>query len=195
MNDSVLRAIAPKVTRMIRQDHANLMATFHGYTADAPVHMRQSLAERICTSLEIHARLEEEVFYPALRELFPDGEVLQRCVPDHQEMRRLIARLRRMTAEDIGFDAAVLDLMRTFIHHMADEETVLLPAAERVLSEHLGELGARMTKRRLELARPRAGDIASSMVRSLPRSTIAMMVAAFGIGLVVAGVGRRRGER
>lgn len=195
MNHSVMRAFAPKVTRMIRLDHAHLMSVFHRYTADAPAHTRQALADRICIALELHAKLEEEVFYPALRELFPDGELVQKSVPEHQEMRRLIARLRRMSAQHIGFDGVVLELMRCFIHHMADEETVLLPAAERVLSEYLGELGARMTRRRFELARPRVGAIASSMVRAMPRSTLAMMAAAFGIGLLVAGLGRRRGDR
>ena len=49
----------------------------------------------------------------------------------------------------------------TFGH--ADEETLLLPAAERVLADQLGELGAQMTKRRFQLAAPRSGEIAGSI--------------------------------
>ena len=143
MTVNVLGAFAPKITRMIRADHANLLAVFHRYTADAATSTRQALADRICVALEIHLRLEEEVFYPALRELYPDGEVILKSEPEHNTIRRLVARLRRMSADDIGFDGAVLDLMRNFMHHVADEETVLLPAAERVLTEHLAELGGR----------------------------------------------------
>ena len=183
---NVLGAFAPKITRMIRSDHANLLSIFHRYTADAPGATRQALADRICVALEIHMKLEEEVFYPALRELYPDGEVIQKGEPEHNAMRRLVARLRRMTAQDIGFDGAVLELMRSVMHHIADEETVLLPAAERVLSEHLGALGSRMNKRRFELARPRMGEIASGVLRSTPPSALLMVGAAFGIGLLAA---------
>ena len=193
MTANVLGAFAPKITRMIRSDHASLLAIFHRYTADAPASTRQALADRICVALEIHMKLEEEVFYPALRELYPDGEVILKSEPEHSNLGRLVARLRRMSAQDIGFDGAVLELMRNFMHHVADEETVLLPAAERVLSDHLGELGGRMTKRRFELARPRVGEIVSSVVRSTPQSTLVMVAAAFGVGLLAAGLllGRR----
>lgn len=194
MTPAVLGAFAPKVTRLIRSDHAKLLSIFHRYTADAPARLRQALADRICVVLEIHTKLEEEVFYPALRELFPNSDVLQKSVPEHNDLRRLIARLRRMSAEDIGFDGAVLELMRNFMHHVADEETVLLPAAERVLSDYLDELGARMTRRRLELAAPRVGEIVSSLVRTVPLSTFGVVAAAFGIGLLVAGLVRDRGE-
>lgn len=195
MKATVLGALAPKITRVIRSDHADLLAIFHRYTADAPAWKRQALADRICIALEIHMQLEEEVFYPALRELYPDGEVILKSEPEHNNLRRLTSRLRRMSAEDIGFDGAVLELMRNVMHHIADEETVLLPAAERVLSEHLGELGGRMTKRRFELARPRIGEIVSGVVRSAPPSTLVALVAAFGIGLLAAALLGGRGER
>lgn len=195
MNATVLSAFAPKITRMIRSDHANLLAVFHRYTADASATTRQALADRISTALEIHMKLEEEVFYPALRELYPDGEVILKSEPEHNNLRRLTTRLRRMSAEDIGFDGAVLELMRAVMHHIADEETVLLPAAERVLSGHLGELGGRMAKRRFELARPRVGEIVSGVVRSTPPSTLVALATAFGIGLLAAALLGGRDER
>jgi len=72
--------------------------------------------------------------------------------------------------------------MRDVMHHVADEETRLLPDAERLLSDRLGELGAQMTKRRLELAAPRAGEIAMETMRAT--STGTMMMAA---GALLAG--------
>jgi hypothetical protein len=61
-----------------------------------------------------------------------------------------------------------MELMRDVLHHVADEETILLPEAERVLADRLGELGAAMTKRRMQLVLPRSGEIASDMARSIP---------------------------
>src|SRR5205085_3960104 len=129
-----------------------------------------------CVAIEIHAQLEEEIFYPALRAV-SDTDVVRKSVPEHDEMRRLINQLRKLQPTDAGYDESFQQLMNNVLHHVADEETLLLPAAERVLADQLGELGARMTKRRLQLAVPRSGEIAGSMARSV------------GAGAAVAGAG------
>jgi hypothetical protein len=64
--------------------------------------------------------------------------------------------------------------MRDVMHHVADEETVMLPAAEIALKDQLAELGAQYTKRQLELAGPRAGEIGSSLVRGMPGTAMLM---------------------
>ena len=106
--------------------------------------------------------LEEEIFYPAVREVTED-ELIRESMAEHQEMKRLIGLLRRMEPEAIDYDETVMALMREVLHHVADEETVVLPAAERLLGDSLGELGARMTKRRVQLVAPRSGEIALDM--------------------------------
>jgi hypothetical protein len=72
--------------------------------------------------------------------------------------------------------------MRDVMHHVADEETILLPEAERLMADRLGDLGAKMLKRKLELAAPRGGEIAGNMLKGMPKST--MMLAA---GALMAG--------
>ena len=72
--------------------------------------------------------------------------------------------------------------MRSVIHHVADEETHLLPIAERLMKDELGELGMAMTKRRVVLLKPHAGEIAISAARSFPAG------AAAGAVLITAGV-------
>ena len=73
--------------------------------------------------------------------------------------------------------------MRDVIHHVADEETVLLPEAERMLGhERINELGAEMTRRRLQLMAPRAGEMAMNTMKALPTSTVLMAA-----GVVIAG--------
>jgi hypothetical protein len=174
--DSLLSRISPSITNMIRMDHSHVLTTFHQYTADASLRVKKGLADQVCVALEIHSQLEEEIFYPALRAV-ADTEVVRKSVPEHDEIRRLINQLRKLEPASTGFDEAFYQLMNSVIHHIADEETLLLPAAERVLADDLGELGARMTKRRLQLAAPRTGEIAGSMARSV------------GAGTVVAGAG------
>jgi hemerythrin superfamily protein len=180
--NSLMKKLSPTATNMIRMDHSHVMLTFHQYEADTSPQTKQALVNTVCVALEIHAQLEEEIFYPAVRRVVTDPVVIDKVVPEHNEMRRLIARLRELEPTDAEYDRTFMELMRDVIHHVADEETVLLPAAERMLADEISELGAQMTKRRLELAAPRAGEIAGNTLRSLPASTMLMSV-----GAVLAG--------
>jgi len=155
---------------MIRADHAAVLDLFHRYDRDAAAATRQALAARICLALEVHAQVEEEIFYPAMGSV--DVGTVGKLIPEHDRMRSSIGALRGMSADEPRFESTLFELMREVIHHVADEETVLLPQAERVLGERLGELGARMMKRRLALMAPHAGEIARSGARTVPKSNL-----------------------
>jgi hypothetical protein len=174
--NTLLSHMSPSITNMIRMDHSHVLTTFHQFEADSPARVKRGLVDTVCVALEIHAQLEEEIFYPALRAV-ADTDFVKKSVPEHDEMRRLISQVRKLQPGDTGFDDAFLQLMNNVMHHVADEETLLLPAAERVLADRLGELGAQMTKRRLQLSAPRTGEIAGGMARSV------------GTGTLVAGAG------
>jgi Hemerythrin HHE cation binding domain len=180
--NSLINKISPSATNMIRMDHTHVLSTFHQYEIDSSPGTKQALVNTICLALEIHAQLEEEIFYPAVRAVTSHNRVMDKSVPEHNEMRRLIGRLRSMAPTDAGYDDTVMDLMRDVIHHVADEETSLLPDAERMLGDRLGELGAQMTKRRLQLSAPHAGEIAMNTARGLPASTMVMAAGALLAG-------------
>jgi hypothetical protein len=163
---SLMSQLSPSITNMIRLDHTHVLTAFHQYEIGSSARLKKGLTDNVCLAIEIHAQLEEEIFYPALR-VVADNEMVRKSTPEHDEMRGLIARLRNMPVEDPAFDDTFFELMRHVMHHVADEETLLLPAAERLLPERLSELGAQMTKRRLELSAPRTPEIASSVARSL----------------------------
>ncbi len=174
--------MSPTITHMIRMDHSHVLASFHQYEADTAAKTKQALVKTVCLALEIHAQLEEEIFYPALRAEIADNPVLNKSVPEHDQLRQLIAQLRTMTPDDAAYDDTFMQLMRNVMHHVADEETSLLPTAERVLAGRLNELGAQMTKRRLQLAAPHAGEIAMNTVRTMPASSMLMAAGALLAG-------------
>lgn len=179
---SIHSKLSPTITNMIRMDHTSVLETFHQYEIDSKPKTKKALVGTVCLALEIHTQLEEEIFYPAMRAVSADTAVLDKSVPEHNEIRRLIAQLRAMAPTDASYDQTFMQLMREVMHHVADEETSLLPDAERLLAPQLGELGAEMTRRRLELAAPRARELASNAVRGMPTSS--MLMAA---GAVIAG--------
>jgi hemerythrin superfamily protein len=172
-----LKKLSPSITDMIRFDHSHVMVTFHQYTRDKRPSVKKALAETICDALEIHATLEEEIFYPVMRTKADDQKVMEKSQPEHDEMRSIIAELRRTDAKDRRHDDLVFALMRDVQHHVADEETVLLPEAEQTLTrDRLSELGAEMTRRRLELVAPKAGKIATNQLVGFSGSTAALVV-------------------
>jgi hemerythrin superfamily protein len=190
---AVLEKFSPPITKMIRMDHSHVMMTAHKYTADAAPDKKKAIVTAVCRALEIHAQLEEEIFYPALRDVIADEQVLQKAKPEHDEMRRLVAELRDMEPGDTRHDARFMELMRDVMHHVADEETVLLPAAEKMLGDRLCALGVQMTKRRMQLATPHAGEMATATARAMPAGT--MLVAGgllTGAYLISRGLSRRQ---
>lgn len=187
-----LSKLSPTITDMIRFDHSHVMVTFHQYTKDKPAKVKKALAETVCDAVDIHATLEEEIFYPAMRAITTDEHVMGKSGPDHDEMRNIIALLRRTDAEDPDHDRLMLELMRLVIHHVADEETVLLPQAEAMIDkERLSEMGAQMTRRRLELVTPKAGKIAANTVVGFAGSTAAIALGVAGTLFAVRKFSRR----
>jgi hemerythrin superfamily protein len=184
---SLSKKVSPTITDMIRFDHSHVLVTFHQYTTNKSPKVRKALADTICNALEIHATLEEEIFYPAIRMLNNDEPVIHKSVPEHDQMRQLIAELRVTNPAEARHQELVMELMRDVIHHVADEETVLLVEAENMMDiDQLSELGVQMTKRRMQLLAPKAGKIAMDTVVGFSGSTVAM--AAGAIALVAGGL-------
>jgi hypothetical protein len=67
MNAS-LNNLSPSITAMIRMDHTHAMAVFHRYKVTTSDARKSALVRNVCLALEVHAQLEEEIFYPALRQ-------------------------------------------------------------------------------------------------------------------------------
>jgi hemerythrin superfamily protein len=171
--NQLLSRLSTTATHMIRTDHARVVGSFHEYDVNAPPRVKKALADSVCMALEMHAQLEEEIFYPAMRAV-ADTEFANKSGPEHQQMRELIGQLRNLEPTDTTFDNTFFKLMNVVMHHVADEETLLLPTAERVLADRLGELGAQMTKRRLQLAVPRTGQRLGAAARSMSSGTLIM---------------------
>ncbi len=189
--NALITKMSPTATRMIRRDHRAVVAQFHKLEPSLSTSAREAVVRTLCNALEIHAQLEEEIFYPALRNAGIELPALERSGPEHDEMRGLIDKVRSSEHDLPAQSEALNQLMRTVLHHVAEEETVLLPAAESMLGSQLGELGARMGARRLQLARPKMGRMAADMARASPARTALMVAGTLAAGALLVGRLRR----
>lgn len=181
---ALLNRVSPSATDMIRADHTRVLAAFHRYHLEAPPRRKRGIVETVCLALEVHAQLEEEIFYPALRAA-DNSLVDEQLIPEHEEMRRLIASLRSMAPTSEQYDATFMELMRAVMHHVADEETILLTHAESVMGDALMTLGRQMALRRMRLKAPRTPAMVGSAARAAPGTSLVMTAGALLAGAML----------
>jgi hemerythrin superfamily protein len=118
---------------LLDADHKGVKALFIQYNAlcedDAPAPAKQQLAEKICADLTVHAKIEEEIFYPKVREATGDEELLDHAEEEHAQAKALIAKIQGMKAEDAGYDETVRQLGEAIDAHVREErEQIFLKA-------------------------------------------------------------------
>jgi hemerythrin-like domain-containing protein len=111
---------------------------------------KSALVERICEELTIHARIEEEIFYPAVRAAIDDDDLMDEADVEHAGAKELIAQLEEMEPGDDHFDAKVTVLGENVDHHVKEEQGEIFPKAKKAKLDFVA-LGAQLLERKKEL--------------------------------------------
>jgi hypothetical protein len=117
--------------------------------------------------LEVHATLEEQIFYPAVKKVIEETQLVEEAVQEHKEAKALIAQLKKMQAQRNGaedFDEKFTELVEAVQHHVEEEEGEMFPKVEESELD-LAELGSEMSERKRELMQ-RMGMAGASQRRS-----------------------------
>jgi hemerythrin superfamily protein len=138
----------PSATQMIRQDHKNVEGLFKKFEQTKGADAKRRLAENAMVELEVHAALEEEIFYPAVeREVEDTASMISEAREEHQTVKQLIAELKGMQEADDEFESQFSELMENVQHHVEEEENEMLPKVEESGLD-LQSLGNQMSQRR-----------------------------------------------
>ncbi len=139
---------------LLTADHAEVRQLFEDYRQlveeDGDLEEKRALAEQICVALAVHADIEEEIFYPAMRESIDDDLLLDQAEVEHASAKDLIAQIQAMDPDDALYDAKILVLAEYVEHHVEEEESEIFPAAEKSGID-LEVLGAELAERKQEL--------------------------------------------
>lgn len=100
-----------------------------GSQARGAAQKKLELARQICQELTVHATIEEEIFYPALREALKETDVLAEAEVEHAGAKDLIAQIEAMEDADEMFDAKVKVLGEYIDHHVKEERNQIFPKA------------------------------------------------------------------
>lgn len=109
-----------------------------------------ALVEQICEELTIHAQIEEEIFYPAVRAATGDDDLMDEAEVEHAGAKDLIAQLETMEPGDDHYDAKVTVLGENIDHHVKEEQEEMFPKAKKAKLD-LAALGTQMLERRQKL--------------------------------------------
>ena len=90
---------------------------------------KRQLADKICQELTVHAQIEEEIFYPAIRKAIKDELMMNEAEVEHMSAKDLIAQIEEMDASDPMFDAKVTVLGEYIDHHVKEERNEMFPKA------------------------------------------------------------------
>ena len=142
---------APKdAIALLKADHEAVSQLFADYEKTRSVPNKKALVAQICTALSVHAQIEEEIFYPAVKAALKDKLLVPEASVEHAGVKDLIAQLKGVEPDGEMYDARVKVLSEYVKHHVKEEQNEMFPKA-RASSLDIVELGARMAARKDDL--------------------------------------------
>lgn len=140
---------------LLRADHKAVDALFAEYEKARAPSKKKMLVSKICTELSVHAQVEEEIFYPAVKQALKDKELVPEAIVEQATMKDLIAQVEGVEPDGEMFDAKIKVLSEYVKHHVKEEHTEMFPKAKATRLDML-ELGARIAERKKVLLAERA---------------------------------------
>lgn len=156
---------------LLTQDHNKVKMLFEEFekleTAEDAEDEKLDIVQEICAELTIHAKIEEEIFYPATIEAIGQLDIMDEAVVEHKGTREQIEQLVLMAPEEEYYDAKVMVLKEMVEHHIREEEGKMFPLLQKA-SIDLAALGQRLGQRKQELQMD-MGMISASMPKGQGR--------------------------
>jgi hypothetical protein len=138
--------------QLLADDHRTVEALFEKFEAASGAAAKEKLVKQICTELKVHAQIEEEVYYPAIRGKVEEAD-LDEAYVEHDSAKLLINELEAAAPDEAYYDAKVKVLSELIEHHVKEEEKQRdnLFQQTRAADIDLVGLGAQLAARKAEL--------------------------------------------
>ena len=142
-------------TALLTADHKLVSGLFKDYEKASTKAMKKKLVTQISMELSVHAQVEEEIFYPAVKKALNDHELVPEATVEHSSLKSLIAQVEDIEPDGEMYDAKIKVLCEYVKHHVKEEQDEMFPKAK---ATHLNmmELGDKITARKQELIAQRA---------------------------------------
>ena len=130
--------------QLLKNDH-KIVSGFFDQIESASGNSKKQLFTRLKSELDIHAHIEEKIFYPALENKKESREITLEAYEEHKVVKDLLSELANAQSADDEWDAKLKVLRENVDHHVEEEEGELFDKADDVLNdEQLDRLGDEM---------------------------------------------------
>jgi hemerythrin superfamily protein len=153
MNAKANDSKANNAIAMLTADHREVEELFEQFEklTDRAKARKKKIADQICTALTVHTQIEEEIFYPSVREEIGEAaDLLDEAEVEHASAKDLVMQIQEMDPDDELYDAKVKVLSEQIAHHVEEEEKELFPKVKKSELD-LDALGEEMAMRKDEL--------------------------------------------
>lgn len=140
----------PDAIALLRADHKRVADLYEEYEHTRSSAKKKAIVSKICLELSIHAQVEEEIFYPAVKAALKDKEMVPEAQVEHGSLKELIAQVKDKEPDGEMFDAKIKVMSEYTKHHVKEEHTEMFPKARKTKLD-MNELGARLQARKDEL--------------------------------------------
>jgi iron-sulfur cluster repair protein YtfE (RIC family) len=146
-----------KATDLLKKQHKEVKGLFKKVEKTEDARERKQLLEEITQALEMHTRIEEEIFYPAVRglETKKAEEMVAEAFEEHHVVKLVLKDLPNVDPEDERFEAKMTVLSELVEHHADEEEKEMFKTAQRLGNDELEDLGEQMEARMGDAGRGR----------------------------------------
>lgn len=139
---------------LLKQDHDAVKQLFAEFESSESAEDKIDVFDDIREQLLIHARIEEEIFYPAVKKI-DSGDAkseITEALKEHQQVKELLNQLDGIAAEaDAEFAESVRNLSKDVEHHVQEEESEIFATAQQLGKQRLEELGEHLQQRKQQL--------------------------------------------
>ena len=144
----------PAAIQLLKQDHRTVEDLFEEFEEAKKPTDKRAIAKEICMELTIHAMIEEEIFYPGVKDAI-DEEIYGEAHVEHDGAKVLIAEIMAADPGDEFYDARVKVLSEMIKHHVKEEEQPdgMFAQAKKGKGVDFDDLGERMEARKEDLKR------------------------------------------
>jgi hypothetical protein len=141
---------------LLKHDHQKVKKMLEELdsTTERGVKTREELFAKVKQALVVHEAIEEEIFYPALKEHPKTKEIALEAYEEHHVVDMVMAEIEGVDFDDEKWGAKFTVMKENLEHHIEEEEGEMFKQAKRVFDQaELTQLGESMNARKEELRR------------------------------------------
>ena len=140
----------PDAIGLLRADHKRVNDLFEQFEKTRSANKKKSIVAKICLEMTVHAQIEEEIFYPAVKAALRDKELVPEASVEHASVKDLIAQVRDVEPDGEMYDARVTVMGEFIRHHVKEEQNEMFPKAKKTRLDMVA-LGEQLYARQQEL--------------------------------------------